>query len=130
MQLGFVDFGTALLRRQDCIEEVRLNRRLAPDLYLGVRDIHGPADQARFHGPGVVIEAAVQMRQFGQGALLPLVLQRQELADFLHSVQSPGCDGCPGPPLRCSPGDSGLPRQPFVSPSSLASKAEPGWRPL
>jgi aminoglycoside phosphotransferase family enzyme len=72
VQLGFVDFGTALLRRQDYIEEVRLNRRLAPDLYLGVRDIHGPADQARFHGPGVVIEAAVQMRQFGQGALLPL----------------------------------------------------------
>jgi len=81
VQLGFVDFGTALLRRQDCLEEVRLNRRLAPDLYLGVRDIHGPADQARFHGPGVVIEAAVQMRQFDQEALLPLVLQRQELAD-------------------------------------------------
>ncbi|MCX5951532.1 MAG: aminoglycoside phosphotransferase, partial [Cyanobacteria bacterium] len=81
VQLGFVDFGTAPLRRQDCLEEVRLNRRLAPDLYLGVRDIHGPADQARFHGPGVVIEAAVQMRQFDQEALLPLVLQRQGLAD-------------------------------------------------
>jgi aminoglycoside phosphotransferase family enzyme/predicted kinase len=81
VQLGFVDFGTAALRRQDCIEEVRLNRRLAPDLYLGVRDIHGPADQARFHGPGVVIESAVQMRQFDQEALLPLVLQHQGLAD-------------------------------------------------
>ncbi len=81
VQLGFVDFSTAALRRQDCIEEVRLNRRLAPDLYLGVRDIHGPPDQARFHGPGAVIEAAVQMLQFDQEALLPLVLQRQGLAD-------------------------------------------------
>ncbi|MCX5953884.1 MAG: AAA family ATPase [Cyanobacteria bacterium] len=81
VQLGFVDFSTAARRRQDCIEEVRLNRRLAPDLYLGVRDIHGPPDQARFHGPGAVIEAAVQMRQFDQAALLPLVLQRQGLDD-------------------------------------------------
>jgi len=81
VQLGFVDFSTAALRRQDCIEEVRLNRRLAPDLYLGVRDIHGPPDQAQFHGPGAVIEAAVQMRQFDQAALLPRVLQRQGLAD-------------------------------------------------
>ena len=81
VQLGFVDFSTAARRRQDCIEEVRLNRRLAPDIYLGVRDIHGPPDQARFHGPGAVIEAAVQMRQFDQEALLPLVLQRQGLDD-------------------------------------------------
>jgi len=81
VQLGFVDFSTAARRRFDCIEEVRLNRRLAPDLYLGVRDIHGPPDQARFHGPGAVIEAAVQMRQFDQEALLPLVLQRQGLQD-------------------------------------------------
>jgi aminoglycoside phosphotransferase family enzyme/predicted kinase len=81
VQLGFVDFSTAARRRQDCIDEVRLNRRLAPDLYLGVHDIHGPPDQARFHGPGAVIEAAVQMRQFDQEALLPLVLQRQGLDD-------------------------------------------------
>lgn len=81
VQLGFLDFSTAAQRRQDCIEEVRLNQRLAPDLYLGVRDIHGPPDQARFHGSGAVIEAAVQMRQFDQGALLPLVLQRQVLDD-------------------------------------------------
>lgn len=81
VQLGFIDFSTAARRRQDCIEEVRLNRRLAPDLYLGVRDIHGPPDQARFHGPGAVIEAAVQMRQFDQEALLPQVLQRQGLDD-------------------------------------------------
>ncbi len=81
VQLGFVDFSTASRRRQDCIEEVRLNRRLAPDLYLGVRDIHGPPDQARFHGPGEVIEAAVQMRQFDQEALLTRVLQSQGLDD-------------------------------------------------
>ena len=81
VQLGFVDFSTAALRRQDCLEEVRLNRRLAPDLYLGVRDVHGPPPQARFHGAGEVIDAAVQMRQFDQEALLNEVLKRQGLAD-------------------------------------------------
>lgn len=35
----FVDFGTRAARRRDCEEEVRLNRRLAPDVYLGVANI-------------------------------------------------------------------------------------------
>ncbi len=36
----FLDFGTRASRRFDCAEEVRLNRRLAPDVYLGVAEIH------------------------------------------------------------------------------------------
>jgi len=33
---GFVDFGTLAKRRHYCDEEIRLNRRLAPDVYIGV----------------------------------------------------------------------------------------------
>src|SRR5579875_1707683 len=33
---GFLDFGTVAKRRHYCEEEVRLNRRLAPEVYLGV----------------------------------------------------------------------------------------------
>jgi aminoglycoside phosphotransferase family enzyme len=33
---GFVDYTTLERRRQCCEDEVRLNRRLAPDVYLGV----------------------------------------------------------------------------------------------
>ncbi len=36
VQLGFLDFSTLERRRHFCEEEVRLNRRLAPDVYLGV----------------------------------------------------------------------------------------------
>ncbi|MCA9492341.1 MAG: hypothetical protein KC621_20550, partial [Myxococcales bacterium] len=36
VSLGFVDYGTRELRRAACEAEVRLNRRLAPDVYLGV----------------------------------------------------------------------------------------------
>jgi uncharacterized protein len=39
VRLSFVDFGTRALRNADCLREVRLNRRLAPDVYLGVAPI-------------------------------------------------------------------------------------------
>ena len=45
--LPFLDYGTRQRRREMCGEEVRLNRRLAPDLYLGVRAVAASAD-----GPG------------------------------------------------------------------------------
>ncbi len=37
--LGFVDFSTRARRNADCRREVRLNRRLAPDVYLGVAPV-------------------------------------------------------------------------------------------
>lgn len=76
VNLGFVDFSTAERRCTFCQEEVRLNRRLAPDLYLGVVPIHGPPERASLRGPGPVIEMAVRMRQFRQEELLPRALAR------------------------------------------------------
>ncbi|MFB4298530.1 AAA family ATPase [Actinomadura sp. NTSP31] len=42
LNLGFLDFSTRERREHACHEEVRLNRRFAPDVYLGVSDVHGP----------------------------------------------------------------------------------------
>jgi aminoglycoside phosphotransferase family enzyme len=42
VDLGFLDFRTVDARRQACEREVVLNRRLAPDVYLGVADVIGP----------------------------------------------------------------------------------------
>ena len=42
VDLGFLDFRTGDARRQACEREVELNRRLAPDVYLGVADVTGP----------------------------------------------------------------------------------------
>jgi uncharacterized protein len=39
---GFLDYSTRAAREAACHEEVRLNRRFAPDVYLGVADVHGP----------------------------------------------------------------------------------------
>ena len=49
VNLGFLDFGTRELRERACHREVRLNRRFAPDVYLGVADVHGPDGQPCDH---------------------------------------------------------------------------------
>ena len=70
VNLGFVDFSSPEKRQWFCQEELRLNRRLAPDLYIDLATIHGPPELASFHGDGPPIEIAVRMRQFPQQALL------------------------------------------------------------
>jgi aminoglycoside phosphotransferase family enzyme len=67
----FLDFSTLKARRDDCLEEVRLNRRLAPDVYLGVvlltRRNDGPA--LVLGGSGEPVEWLVEMRRL-PGALM------------------------------------------------------------
>lgn len=71
VDLGFLDYRGLERRRFFCEEELRLNRRLAPDLYLDVVTIAGSVSDPRVDGPGEVLEYAVRMRQFAQGDLLP-----------------------------------------------------------
>ena len=70
LDLGFLDFSSLEKRRFYCREELRLNRRLAPDLYLDVIAISGSPENPAFDGDGPAIEYAVKMRQFPQEALL------------------------------------------------------------
>jgi aminoglycoside phosphotransferase family enzyme/predicted kinase len=70
VDLGFLDFTTLALRRRACHDEVRLNRRLAPDVYLDVVDINGSARAPRFGGPGRAIEVAVLMRRLPADRML------------------------------------------------------------
>jgi aminoglycoside phosphotransferase family enzyme/predicted kinase len=70
VRLPFVDYGTLDARRHFCEEEVRLNRRLAPSLYLGLSRITGTHGAPELDGPGPVLEYAVRMRRFAPGALL------------------------------------------------------------
>lgn len=69
VRLAFVDFSTLALRKHFCEEELRLNRRLAPSLYLRVAPICGTAQAPRIGGPGEPIDYAVCMRRFAPGAL-------------------------------------------------------------
>ncbi|MGA7802953.1 MAG: AAA family ATPase [Gammaproteobacteria bacterium] len=72
LNLGFLDFSTLDRRRHYCDEELRLNRRLAPELYLDVVAVTGSADRPRYadrDNPDA-IEYAVRMRRFPQHARL------------------------------------------------------------
>jgi len=88
VDLGFVDFSSAERRRFYCQEELRLNQRLAPELYLGLSPVHGPPERASFHGQGPVIETAVRMRQFRQEDLLSALLRRREAAELLPAIEA------------------------------------------
>ncbi|HCI12956.1 MAG: aminoglycoside phosphotransferase [Gallionellales bacterium GWA2_60_142] len=79
VDLGFLDFSTLELRRQACGEEVRLNRRLAPDYYLGVVAITGSPDAPHLGGSDEPFEYAVQMRRFPPEDALDQLAQRGEL---------------------------------------------------
>ncbi len=62
VSLGFVDFSSLDKRRHFCDEEVRLNRRLAPDIYLGVVPVALTKWGPRFEVEGEVLDWAVKMR--------------------------------------------------------------------
>ncbi|WP_041447449.1 AAA family ATPase [Thiocystis violascens] len=79
LDLGFLDFSTLERRRHFCEEELRLNWRLAEDLYLEVVAVTGTPTAPRIGGAGPVLEYAVKMRRFPQAALL----DRQPLTDEL-----------------------------------------------
>ena len=94
LRLPFLDFSTLARRRQFCAEELRLNRRLAPSIYLGVVNVCDSAEGPRFDGSGQVLDVAVKMRRFPDGALWSEMLaagtltshhidaMAQKLADF------------------------------------------------
>ncbi len=79
LDLGFVNFSTLTLREKYCHEEIRLNRRLAPELYLKVIPITGTEAAPEFNGTGPIIDFAVQMVQFSQESLLSHAIEQGSL---------------------------------------------------
>lgn len=100
VNLGFVDFSTLEKRQYFCAEELRLNRRFAPDLYLEVVPITGSRTHPYLAGDGAAIEYAVKMQEFLQHDLLGTYATEHRLepahidsmarviADF-HSIATP-----------------------------------------
>lgn len=79
VNLGFLDFTTLEKRRDCCREELRLNRRLAPGIYLDVVGITGSPEEPRIGGEGEIIEYAVKMAQFEQDQLASRLLDSGRL---------------------------------------------------
>ena len=79
LDLGFLDFSTRAARQAVCHREVDLNRRLAPDVYLGVADVTGP--------DGALADHLVVMRRLPASMRLStLVADGAEVGDELRGV--------------------------------------------
>jgi len=89
VDFGFLDFSTLEKRHFYCTEELRLNRRFAPQIYLELVEIRGSESAPRLHGSGDVIEYAIKMLEFPQQCLLSALAARQELnADLIDAIAS------------------------------------------
>jgi uncharacterized protein len=83
VQYPLLDFSTLEARRQICLEEVRLNRRLAPDVYLGAVPLtRGSDGRLGLNGEGEAVEWLVWMQR----------LRRSRMLDRLISPRGPGRD--------------------------------------
>ena len=79
VRFSFLDYSTVARRRAACRAEVELNRRWAPDLYLGVAELTMTRDGPRFDGPGRAIEPAVRMRRFDRSQELDALVGRGDV---------------------------------------------------
>ena len=80
VRFPYLDFSTPKQRLAACNAELALNRRTAPDLYLGVRTITRDDDgKLAFDGTGQLVDAVVEMRQFDQSNLFDRMAHRDAL---------------------------------------------------
>ncbi len=79
VRLEFLDYSTLEQRRELCAKELRLNRRLAPELYLDAPAVCGTDEVPMIDGNGEPIEFAVRMRRFPQEALLSRLIASDSL---------------------------------------------------
>ncbi len=81
LDFGFLDFTTLEKRRHFCEEEVRLNRRLAPEYYLGTVPIVRKGEDFVVEGSGPAEEFAVKMLRMPQERMMDRILDRGEAID-------------------------------------------------
>ncbi len=110
INLGFLDFSTLEKRFFYCNEELRLNKRLAPEIYLSVVPITGTVDHPQWAGKGDAIEYGIKMRAFPQQAQLDRVLAQgalqsnqidmlaKQIANFHEKIDIAGPDSVHGDP--------------------------------
>jgi aminoglycoside phosphotransferase family enzyme/predicted kinase len=81
VKFDFVDFSTPTLRHRYCEDELRLNRRLAPDVYVDVLPVTGDAHgELELAGDGDVVDWVVQMKRLPADKAVDVLLRTQRLS--------------------------------------------------
>jgi hypothetical protein len=81
VNFGFLDFSTLPLREHFLNEEVRMNKAIAPDIYLEVLPITQTGEKFAIAGKGEPVEYALKMRQFPQENLFVSIFEKGELTE-------------------------------------------------
>ncbi len=82
VDLGFLDFTTFEQRRSVCYQELALNRRISPDVYLDVAKVRrDPGGRIGIEGSGEVLEHAVKMRRLPADRSMDRLLDQNQVTD-------------------------------------------------
>jgi aminoglycoside phosphotransferase family enzyme/predicted kinase len=81
VNFGFLDFSTLDKRKYFCEEELRLNRRLSPEIYLDVLPITRTDSTLELNGSGPVVDYALKMKEFPQEQIMTTMLKRGEVTE-------------------------------------------------
>jgi len=76
VNFGFLDYSTLEKRRENCLREVELNRRLCPWVYVGVLTVVKVGSEYFLEGEGEVVEYAVKMRRIPEERLMKNLLDK------------------------------------------------------
>jgi aminoglycoside phosphotransferase family enzyme len=79
VDFGFLNFTSLEKRKLFCEQEVTLNRRLSPDIYLGVVKITQEGNRISLNGKGELVEYAVKMKQIPEKFLMDKLLERRQV---------------------------------------------------
>ena len=79
VNFGFLDFSTLDRREHFCREELRLNQRLSPNVYLGVEPVTLDGGRYLLGGDGQVIDYALKMRRLPESGWLAGLLKRDQV---------------------------------------------------
>ena len=85
VDFGFLDYTTLERRRSFCEKEIKLNRRLAEDIYLGVSKVTEKKGDISIDGDGKVIDYAVRMKRMPQDRMMDVLIENDEI-DESHIV--------------------------------------------
>ena len=81
VNFGFLDFSTLDKRKYFCEEELRLNRRLSPEIYLDVLPITKTDSTLELNGQGTIVDYALKMKEFPQEQIMTNKLQRGAVSE-------------------------------------------------
>lgn len=81
VSFSFLDFSTVEKRKFFCEEEVRLNKRLAPEVYLGVVAITESGDKLEIDGKGKTVDYAVKMKALEQQTRMDRLIEKNQIGE-------------------------------------------------